>query len=423
MNWNDKDRKYIWHPFTQLTKTLPPLMVKKAEGVYLYLEDGRKIIDAISSWWVNLHGHSHPYIAQRIATQAANLEHVIFAGFTHQPAIQLAENLLSVLPNNQSKIFYSDNGSTAVEVGLKMAFQYWYNKGITRQHVIAIKGAYHGDTFGGMAVGERGPFSAAFDDYLFNVDFIDFPDAQNEKTALQQFKKLVDKGNVAAFIFEPLVQGSSGMRMYSANWLDAAIAYAKKNDVICIADEVFTGFYRTGKFFAADYIESKPDIFCLSKGLTGGSMALGVTSCTEAIIDAYRSDDILKTFFHGHSFTANPIACTAANASFELLQKKDCQENIANIRIWQDSFKTRIEGHKGVRKLRTLGTILALELETNQESSYINEVRHKLYPYFLDRGILLRPLGNVIYVLPPYVINKEQMIFIYEQIEALLNEI
>jgi adenosylmethionine-8-amino-7-oxononanoate aminotransferase len=422
-SWLQRDDQSIWHPFTQLVNGFEHIMVERAEGMYLYTEDGRKIMDAISSWWVNLHGHSHPKIAEAVGNQAGSLEHVIFAGFTHKPAIELAEKLLEILPANQSKIFYSDNGSTANEVALKMAFQYWYNKGEKRRKVIAFDGAYHGDTFGAMSVGDRGPFSAPFSPYLFEVEFLPFPTADNEQTVIEQFKKILEGGEVVSFIFEPLVLGSAGMKMYSAELLDELIRLAHEQQVICIADEVFTGFSRTGKYFASDYLTHKPDILCLSKGLTGGTMALGVTTCTEEIMEAYRSADIMKTFFHGHSFTANPIACAAAIASTDLLTTDACQQRVKQIGQWQQDFMNRIKTHKNVRNARVLGTIFALELETSEDTSYVNEVRHKLYPYFLKQDILLRPLGNVLYVLPPYIIKKEEIDKVYKAIEGLLDEL
>ncbi|MGJ3235939.1 adenosylmethionine--8-amino-7-oxononanoate transaminase [Marivirga sp.] len=424
MNWLERDSESIWHPFTQLVNGFDHIMVEKAEGMYLHTSDGRKIMDAISSWWVNLHGHSHPRIAEAVAKQAQNLEHVIFAGFTHEPAIELAENLLSILPKNQSKIFYSDNGSTANEVALKMAFQYWYNKGHEeRKKVIAFEGAYHGDTFGAMSVGDRGPFSAPFSPFLFEVEFLPMPTQGKDDELIQQFYQLVDSGQVAAFIFEPLVLGSAGMKMYAAELLDKLINIAQDHDVICIADEVFTGFGRTGKYFASDYLENKPDIFCLSKGLTGGTMALGVTSCTAKIMDPYKSSDIMKTFFHGHSFTANPIACAASIASFELLVEESTQAQISKISEWQKDFNAHISKHPKVLNSRVLGTIFALELKTDSDTSYVNEVRHKLYPFFLERNILLRPLGNVIYILPPYIIKKEEIDKVYGAVEEMLESL
>jgi adenosylmethionine-8-amino-7-oxononanoate aminotransferase len=423
-NFQKLDQQNIWHPFTSLGSNENPILIEKAEGIYLHSQDGRKIIDAVSSWWVNLHGHGHPLIADAIAEQARILEHVIFAGFTHKPAIQLSKNLLSILPKNQAKIFFSDNGSTAVEVALKMAFQFWHNQGIRdKKKVIAIHGAYHGDTFGSMSVGERSAFSAPFASYLFNVDYIDFPTPLNEETVFTQFKKLLNQNDVGAFIYEPLVQAAAGMRIYSAIFLDSLIEEARKYDVICIADEVFTGFGRTGQMFASDYLSNYPDIIAISKGITGGSMPLGVTSCCEKIVSAFRSSEIEKTFFHGHSYTANPIACAAANASYKLLVSETCQRQIKRIETQHLDFKQKISSSDSLKDVRCLGTILALELNTPEGTSYFNEIRKKILPYFLGKNILLRPLGNVIYILPPYIIQENELSEIYSAIQEFLNEI
>ncbi|MDN5199871.1 adenosylmethionine--8-amino-7-oxononanoate transaminase [Fulvivirgaceae bacterium BMA10] len=418
-----RDQEVVWHPFTPLKNAPQPLVVKSGKGIYLTLEDGREIIDAISSWWVNIHGHANEYIAQAIAKQALQLEHVIFGGFTHEPAIKLAENVLSVLPPGQNKVFYSDNGSTAVEVGLKMAMQYWYNRGITKKKVIAIRGAYHGDTFGAMSVGERGGFTAAFSPYLFEVNFIDFPTSANQDEVYQQFEAIVESEEVGAFIFEPLLQGSGGMRVYDHVFLDKLIKKAKEKNVVCIADEVMTGFGRTGKWFASDYLENKPDIFCLSKGLTGGTMALGATSCSSEIVRAFESEDVMKTFFHGHSFTANPIACACANASFELLSKKSCWENIQRIQDSQLRFKEQMTGHPNIRDIRVCGTVCAIELDFKGQTSYFNKSRNHIYNYFLEKNILLRPLGNVIYVMPPYIIEERELEEIHNAIGEFLDTI
>lgn len=419
-DWLSRDRESIWHPFTPLKGMTRPEMLEKAEGVYLYTHEGKKIMDVISSWWVNLHGHSHPYLAKAIARQAEQLEHVIFAGFTHEPAIRLAERLLDILPQNQSKIFFSDNGSTATEVGIKMAFQFFYNQGIEKKKIIAIDGAYHGDTFGAMSVGDRGAFTAPFDPYLFDVEFIDFPDQHSEDQVLQQFELLVAGGEVAAFIFEPLVQGASGMRFYSERWLNSAMEIAQRHGVVCIADEVMTGFGRLGSLFAADRLQHKPDIICLSKGLTGGVLPMGVTSCTQAIQEAYKSDDLMKTFFHGHSFTGNPIICAVANASLDLLLTPECEANRQRIAQKHQEFMHRIKGHNMVRNARTIGTILAFDLNTERDSSYFNEARHHLYPYFIEKGLLIRPLGNVIYLIPPYIITNDELDRVYETIAEFL---
>lgn len=416
-----KDKANIWHPFTPLMGAPEPLLISHAGGIYLHTHDGRKIIDAISSWWVNLHGHSHPKIAQAVAEQAAKLEHVIFAGFTHEPAIKLSENLLKILPTTFSKIFYSDNGSTSVEVALKMAMQYWHNKGVDRKKIIAIEGAYHGDTFGSMSVGDRSIFSAPFTPYLFDVSFIDFPKKGSEENALNQFKKIADSGDVAAFIYEPLVQAAGGMRMYSPEVLNKMIQYAQSKNVICIADEVFTGFGRTGKILASDHIQHKPDLIALSKGLTGGTLPLGVTAASSKIVSAFQTIEFTKTFFHGHSYTANPIACAVANASFELLTEKVCEQNIGNISRLHKTFAAEIGRHTAVKEARCLGTILAIELHTTEHSSYSNEVRKKIYQFFIDRDILLRPLGNTFYIVAPYCITENELKHVYKVIEDFLD--
>ncbi len=414
------DRKNIWHPFTPLQGAGDPILISSAEGAYLHTADGRSILDAVSSWWVNLHGHSHPDIANAIAEQAKKLEHVIFAGFTHEPAIRLSENLLTILPSDQKKIFFSDNGSTAVEVALKMSFQYWHNRGIKKTKVIAFKGAYHGDTFGSMSVAERGLFTKPFSPFLFETTFIDFPEKNNEEKVLLQFKNLVAGFDVAAFIFEPLVQAAAGMRMYPAALLETLIAHAREHDVICIADEVFTGFGRTGKYFASDFLKNKPDIISLSKGITGGFLPLGVTACSEEILSAFDSAEFSKTFFHGHSYTANPLACAAANASFRLLTDEKCRSRILGITNKHARFAARLQHHPKISDVRTLGTILAIELRSEEGTDYANSLRKKIYPYFLGKNILLRPLGNVVYVVPPYVMTDEQLDRVYTTIEGFL---
>lgn len=419
-NLSKLDTENIWHPFSSLANTEALPIVTRGEGVYLITDNGRKIIDAVSSWWVNIHGHGNEFIAAAIAKQARDLEHVIFAGFTHPPAINLSLNLLSILPSNQRKIFFSDNGSTAVEVGLKLAIQYWHNSGIKKNKVVAIKGAYHGDTFGSMSVAERGLFTNPFEPYLFDTSFIDFPDATNEDLVFEQFKQIADTNEVGAFIFEPLVQGAAGMKIYSAKILNKLVAYAQSKDIICIADEVFTGFGRTGKLFASQHLSCQPDIMCVSKGITGGALPLGVTSCSEKIVSAFRHEDPAKTFFHGHSYTANPIACAAANASFELLTSDECQRHIERISTSHASFVKRIKNNPRVKSVQSLGTILSIELDSADPTSYLNTSRKKIYTFFLDKNILLRPLGNIIYVLPPFVISDEQLKTIYAAIEEFL---
>ncbi len=417
------DRAHIWHPFTPLATNSLPIFISSAEGVYLHTGDGKKIIDAVSSWWVNIHGHSNKRIADAIYKQATTLEHVIFAGFTHEPATTLVQNLLSILPENQRRVFFSDNGSTAVEVGIKMAMQFWYNQGIPKKKIIAFEGAYHGDTFGSMSVGARGAFTKPFDRYLFNVDILPVPTEENISVVLQRFEDLVSTGDVGAFIFEPLVQGAAGMVMYKPEHLAQLLAIANSADVVTIADEVFTGFGRTGKLFASHYLDSSPDIMAISKGITGGTLPLGVTSCSSKIDSAFLHADNQKTFFHGHSYTANPISCAAANASFSILMEDECQRSIDRISKQQHTFVGQLRNHRHVRQVRSCGTIMALEIETGSDTSYFSEIRKQIYPYFLDRGILLRPLGNVIYVLPPYIITAEELDYVHTQIVEFLDQL
>jgi len=416
----ERDRERIWHPYTQMQNAVDPIPIVRGEGVYLIAEDGKKYIDAISSWWVNIHGHSHPYIAQKVAEQLGRLEHVIFAGFTHPGAIELAERLINILPSGQSKVFYSDNGSTAVEVALKMCFQYRSNLGNPRTKVLAFNNSYHGDTFGAMAVSSRSAFTRPFEKLLFDVEFIDVPDAEN----IEQIKAHISESayDLAAFIFEPLVQGAGGMQMYEARFLDELIRHCRQNGILTIADEVMTGFGRTGKLFASDHLSEQPDLMCFSKGLTGGTMALGLTSCTSDIYNAFLSEDKLKTLFHGHSFTANPVACSAALASLDLLLDKETIGNIDRITQSHHEFLHKIKNNPKLKCIRQTGTILALEWESTSETSYFNTLRDKLYNFFLDQGIILRPLGNIIYVLPPYCINKEQLDYVYLKIEEALEQ-
>ena len=418
-NLAQRDRAVIWHPFTQMQTAPLPVPIVRGEGSLLYGADGREYLDIISSWWVNLHGHAHPHIAQRVSEQAKTLEHVIFADFTHQPAIELAERLLAILPPNQARIFYSDNGSTAVEVALKMAFQYWHNLGKPRRRVVALEQAYHGDTFGAMAVGGRSAFTAPFVPFLFDVDYLPVPTAGQESEVLSQADRLFTD-DTAAFIIEPLVQGAGGMNMYEPEILDKLIQLARHHGVLVIADEVMTGFGRTGRLFASDYLAEKPDLMCLSKGLTGGTMALSVTSCTEAIYNAFLSSDKHKTLFHGHSFTANPLACAAALASMDLLLLPETQVHIQRIAEQHRDFAQKLKGYTNVANVRQRGTLLAFDLAVGEQTSYFNNVRDKAYSFLLDRGVLMRPLGNVLYLMPPYCTTNAQLTYTYQQIEELL---
>lgn len=418
-NLSDRDKAVIWHPFTQMQTAPSPIPIVRGKGSVLYDADGREYLDMISSWWVNLHGHAHPYIAQRVAEQLQVLEHVIFADFTHQPAIELAERLLTILPQNQTKVFYSDNGSTAVEVALKMAFQYWHNLGLPRYKVVALEDAYHGDTFGAMAVGGRSAFTSPFVPFLFDVEYLPTPIPGQEAEALQKARELFTS-DVAAFIVEPLVQGSGGMIMYEPSVLNELFQIAHQNGTLIIADEVMTGFGRTGKLFASDYVEEKPDLISLSKGLTGGTMALGVTTCRQAIYDAFLSTDKSKTLFHGHSFTANPIACTTALASMDLLLSTETQTAIQRIAANHTEFSKRLATYTIARNIRQRGTLLAFEINVGEATSYFNTVRDRAYRFMLERGVLMRPLGNVLYMMPPYCTTNDQLQYTYDQVEDLL---
>jgi len=407
----ERDSQVIWHPYTQHKDFLPPIPVVQGKDSLLFDDKGNAYIDAISSWWVNIHGHGNPYIAQKIYDQALQLEHVIFTGFTHEPAVSLAERLLPLLPGDFSRVFYSDNGSTAVEVAIKMAIQYWGNQGSTRTKILAFRHSYHGDTFGAMSISERSVFTAPFKDYLFEVIFMDTPNAEN----IQQLRADIRRQSqeIACFIYEPLLQAAGGMRMYEAALLDELLEEAGRHDILCIADEVLTGFGRTGRLFAGEYLRHKADIICLSKGLTGGTMALGVTAVTEKIFRAFLSDDKRKTLFHGHSFTANPIACTASLASLDLLLEERCLQRIGHLSRRHQAFLGILSGFPIVRNARALGTILAFEINTGRDE-YINAIGPEITRAALQAGIYLRPLGNTVYVMPPYCVTEKEMDQVYD---------
>lgn len=416
----ERDSRVIWHPYTQHKDWLPPIPVLQGKGSSLFDDTGKAYIDAISSWWVNIHGHSHPYIAERLYQQALRLEHVIFTGFTHEPAINLAERLLPLLPGNFSRIFYSDNGSTAVEVAIKMAIQFWGNQApsaaeasskAARTRILAFNHSYHGDTFGAMSVSERSIFTAPFGDYLFEVRFIATPTPENIEELRATIRS--EGTGFAALIYEPLLQAAGGMRIYDPALLDELLAEVKQQGILCIADEVLTGFGRTGRLFAGEYLTQKADIICLSKGLTGGTMALGVTAATERLFEAFLSDDRRKTLFHGHSFTANPLACTAALASLDLLLEPECMHRIRHLTARHINFLKTLRTFPIVRNARSLGTVLAFELNTGDDG-YINAIGTAITREALSAGVYLRPLGNTVYVMPPYCITEKEMDQVYD---------
>ncbi|MDN3709917.1 adenosylmethionine--8-amino-7-oxononanoate transaminase [Myroides ceti] len=419
MSLQQRDKDVNWHPYTQMKIAEDTIPIVKGKGVYLFDNQGNRYIDAVSSWWVTIHGHAHPYIAQKVSEQLNTLEQVIFAGFTHEPAVQLSENLLSLLPDNQQKVFYSDNGSTAVEVALKMCIQYWYNQGKKKTKILAFKDAYHGDTFGAMSVSGRSVWTKPFGEMLFEVIFMDTPTSEN----LNDLKAIIQNHSqeIACFIYEPLIQGAAGMLMHKAEDLSVLMKICREQKVLMIQDEVFTGFGRTGKLFAANYLSEKPDIMCFSKGLTGGTMPMGITTSSNEIFEAFLSDDKYKTLFHGHSFTANPLACTAALASMELLLKEDTLTHIKLIYEKHLNFSKTLQQHPKVENVRLIGTILAWEIKNDKQTSYFNEIGKISYNEFLKRGIIMRPLGNVMYLVPPYCITSEELDLVYKNILEVMD--
>lgn len=421
------DKGPIWYPFTQMKLAPEPIHIVKGAGALLADKDGNVFIDAVSSWWTNIHGHANAYIAQKLYEQSMQLEHVIFAGFTHTQALKLALRLLIHAEGYFSKVFYSDNGSTAVEVAIKMALQYHSNSGSTKNKIIAFEHSYHGDTFGSMSVSDRSTFTKPFHDKLFDVIFITPPLPGKEAESVEQLNAALSNNDVAAFIYEPLVLGSGGMLMYQPGSLDKLITLAHEKQVLCIADEVMTGFYRTGKIFAGHYCTQRPDIMCLSKGITGGAMAMGVTLCTKTIFDAFYSEDKTKTLFHGHSYTANPLACAAANASMDIIEQPGFVDNVVALIGMQKDFATRLHNFvpaatKKIENIRQSGTILAFDVVTPDATGYFNTIRDEMYAYFISQGVLLRPLGNTLYIMPPYCINVEQMIKVHTAILAYLSK-
>lgn len=440
MNLVERDRKVLWHPYTQ-EKTAPlPIPIVRGEGVWLYTEDGRKILDGISSWWVNIHGHSHPFLNAALAKQANELEHVMFAGFTHKPAVELAEKLVAVTPKNLTRVFYSDNGSTAVEVALKMAYQFWQNRGETERRVfVALEDAYHGDTFGAMAASDESSFTKPFQNLLFkvlrakseppalagglNAEVRPPADAGGSDKLAQSLEAIFEQhhAEIAAMIIEPMLQGAGGMIVWEKEFLQEVRKLCDRFGILLIADEVLTGFGRTGKMFACEHAGISPDIMCLSKALTAGYLPLGATLATEEIYEAFLSDDRAKTFFHGHSYTANPLSCAVGIASLELFERENSLEKVAFINQEFQEFFPKLLDLKCVSKVRVIGAVGVVELNTGE--GYLAEIGQKLYLEFLRRNILLRPLGNVLYFMPPYVISESEIDLVFGEIEDVLKKI
>jgi adenosylmethionine---8-amino-7-oxononanoate aminotransferase len=432
MSLLDRDRKHLWHPYTQMLTGPDPLPITRGEGVYLYTEDGRKILDGISSWWVNIHGHSHPKLNAALAAQAREIEHVVFAGCTHRPAIELAERLVQVIPPGLTRIFYSDNGSTAVEVAIKMALQYWRNRGEPeRKTFVTLHHAYHGDTVGAMSASEDSVFTRAFSPLLFPVIRAHAPHCYKCPLGLKREfcqidclgdldRRLTERsGQVAAVLIEPMLQGAGGMIVWPAEFLAGVRALCDRHGVLMIADEVLTGFGRTGRMFACEHASVSPDILCLSKALTAGYLPLGVTAATEAIYEGFLSEGHTKTFFHGHSYTANPMACAVAIASLELFSESDIISRIGRLeqqlRVGLDPLRALPQ----VGDVRVIGGVGVVELQGDQ--GYLDQIGPRLAAAFVERGLLLRPLGNVVYFMPPYVITDAEAGWALRQIQEVLH--
>jgi adenosylmethionine-8-amino-7-oxononanoate aminotransferase len=433
----ERDRAHLWHPYTQMKTAPDPLPIDRGEGVYLYTENGTRLLDGISSWWVNIHGHSHPHLNKALHEQAQRLEHVMFAGCTHRPAVDLADRLVDALPAGLTRVFFSDNGSTAVEVALKLAHQYWRNLGQGHRHTfVTLHYAFHGDTVGAMSVSEDSVFTRAFDPLRFRVARADAPYCYRCPVGLERATCRIDcvaslenvlkeRGeSVAAVLVEPMLQAAGGMVVWPADYLAAVRKLCDRYGTLLIADEVLTGFGRTGRMFACEHAGIAPDIICLSKALTAGYLPLGATVATDAIYDAFLSDDRTRTFFHGHSYTANPLACAVALASLDLFREQDVLGRIESLESRLRAGLTPLGDLPGVGDVRVIGGVGIVELvgdkKTKAAGGYLDGLGPRLSAAFLERGLLLRPLGHVVYFMPPYVITDDQTDWALEQIRDVL---
>ncbi|MEC8603129.1 MAG: adenosylmethionine--8-amino-7-oxononanoate transaminase [Bacteroidota bacterium] len=415
MELQEIDKNHLWHPLTQHQLYPDHIAIDKAEGVLLFDTEGNQYIDAISSWYTCMYGHCNPYITEKVSTQMKKLDHVVFTGFTHQPAVELANKLISILPKNQQKLFFSDNGSTSVDIAIKMALQYHFNKGEKKQKIIAFEDGFHGDTFGAMSVSGLSIYNGSFEDYFLQVERIPTPNKKNFQEVKNLLLKHSKTNDIAAFIYEPLVQGAAAMQMHKPEHLNELIEIAKNHNIITIADEVMTGFGKTGKYFASQHMKNLPDIICLSKSLTGGLVPMAITTCTLEIFNAFLSDKMEKGFFHGHTYSANPTSCAAASAGIDLLQSDEIQQNIKMIISSHEEFNQRVKDHPKVKKTRQQGVIFALDLDLTTER--YGNLRFKLFDFFMKKGVYLRPLGSTVYILAPFTTSKKQLQKIYAAIE------
>jgi adenosylmethionine-8-amino-7-oxononanoate aminotransferase len=418
MKLTDRDQKHIWHPLTQHHTAKPPIGIVKAKGALLWDEAGNEYIDGIASWYTAMYGHCNEHIIAAVSEQMKQLDFVMFSGFTHEPAVQLSEKLMDILPSNQQKVFFNDNGSTAVEAAIKMALQYHYNGGEKRDTLIAFENGFHGDTFGAMSASGLSSYNGPFEDFLLKVIRIPTPQSYNLDEVLQKLETALTENSCAAFIFEPLVQGAAGMKFHTAEGLDAIIERCQKADILCIADEIMTGFGKTGTNFACDQLQNKADIMCLSKALTAGMFPLSITSCSQKVFDRFLSEDVHKGFFHAHTFSAHPLGCAAAIAGIDLLNSPEIKTQREAIAKAHQQFASKIKNHPKVTEVRCKGVVLAIDF--NVEMQRYGNLRDALYQFFIDCGVALRPLGNTVYVLPPYVISEKQLQKIYDSIEGAL---
>ncbi|ALM21015.1 adenosylmethionine-8-amino-7-oxononanoate aminotransferase [Nonlabens sp. MIC269] len=414
------DQAHVWHPLTQHKTAGNPLPIERAHGNYLYDFENKAYFDAISSWYTCSYGHVNPALTTALKDQVDKLHHVVFAGMTHEPVARLSKSLINILPDNQEKFFFSENGSTSVEIALKMAFQFHFNQGEKRNVVIALENGFHGDTFGAMSASGLSVYNGPFEDFFIEVIRIPAPTENNVEQILNSLESLIENNRISSFIYEPLVQGAAAMQLNDAAALSQLIELCKQQGIITIADEVMTGFGKTGTYFASDQIDQKPDIMCLSKALTGGIMPMAITTCTQQVFDAFYDDEMARGLFHGHTYSGNPLGCAVAAAAIDQLTSNSIQKNIDYITKKNLEFKHVLSSHPRVSNARSKGVILAMDLAIKMER-YGNQ-RDKMFKWFWDRGVFLRPLGNTIYIVPPFTTSPEQLKSLHETMLQFLNE-
>ncbi len=425
-----QDKRHCWHPFTQHQTERDPVVVTSAKGACLYDEEGNEMLDMIASWWTCVHGHAHPAINDALYRQAQTMEHVMFGGFTHPAATELSEKITALLPGDLNRVFFSDNGSTAVEVALKLSYQYWQNKtGQSRSKFLAFEGSYHGDTLGAMSVGKGCGFFKLYDDLMIEVDTLPYVHTwdrdevieRREQEALHiiENKIAAEKDDIAALIVEPLMQGAGGIRFSRPEFMRAVTKIAQQYGILVIYDEVAVGFGRSGSLFACEQIGVTPDFICLSKGLTAGYLPMSLTVATDRVFDEFLDEGFGKAFLHGHSFTANPLACAVALKSLELFEEEKTIERIAEIEKLHKAQLERFHAHPMVYKPRVMGSAFAFNL-SEDGAGYKTEMSEQIRDWFLNNGLNIRPLGDAVYLMPPYCITKEQLEYAYDKIfEAL----